>query len=252
MDGAGFEGGHRGPAPDLDAVTDHGRAHQRRHVRVEGAHDLRGLVDDGHRRPEADVGLGHLEADVAAPHHDDVPGQAPAVPVEQALGVGQGLHAEHGLAVDARHVRSVGAGPGGHDQLVVGEAHGAAVLVVPDLDLSGVGVDGHRLVAEAHVDAVVVPELLRRPGDQFLDPLQVPGDEIGDPTGRVADPRALLQRHDVQVAVEAPRLCGSGHPPSVPADHDQPLAHPRTLLPVLIHPACRRRRRTVLRSVQPT
>ena len=162
----------RGPAPDLDAVTDHGRAHQRRHVRVEGAHDLRGLVDDGDRRPEADVGLGHLEADVAAPHHDDVSGQAPAVPVEQALGVGQGLHAEHGLAVDARHVRSVGAGPGGDDQLVVGEAHRAAVLVVPDLDLAGVGVDGHRLVAEAHVDAVVVPELLRRPGDQFLDPLR--------------------------------------------------------------------------------
>src|SRR5205085_2769340 len=73
----------RVPSADVDAddaallvgVGAEGDGGEGSHVRVECAHGLGGLLDEGHVEAVADEGLGHLQADVAA-NYDDGPGGA--------------------------------------------------------------------------------------------------------------------------------------------------------------------------------
>ena len=86
------------------------------------------------------------------------------------LGVVERLHAVHERQVDARQVRAQRPGARGDVELVEADREGALVLVVAHLDLAGVEIDGGDLVPQADVDPLVVAELLRRAGDEGVDP----------------------------------------------------------------------------------
>ncbi len=130
--------------------------------------------------------LGHLEADVAATDHDHVAALGATGDLEQVGGVVEGLHPPHPVVVDAGQVRADGAGAGGEEHLVEAEHQGAGPVVVAHLDLPGIQVDADRLVAGAHVDELALPELLRRPGDQVVDLIDLTSHQVGDAAGGVA------------------------------------------------------------------
>ena len=89
---AGFEALDPDPAPDVDPVRAHGVGDALAEVGVDDAERLWRSLDDRRRAPPLDVGLGHLQADVAATDDDD-----PAAP-----GLGQG---EQRLGVVERSAR---------------------------------------------------------------------------------------------------------------------------------------------------
>ncbi len=110
VDRTGREAGDGNTGADVDAHALHGVADQSAHVGVERAHDRRRLLDDRHRRPAAQEGLGHLQADVATSDDHDLTGAGRPGALEQMSCILQGLHATDLAAVHAGEVRSEGPG----------------------------------------------------------------------------------------------------------------------------------------------
>ena len=141
-----------GAAAHVDPVAAQGVGHASAEVGVDDRQRLRPLLDHGRRAAPLDVRLGHLQADVAAADDHD----APAAVVgqrQQGLGVGEALHAVDERQVDAGQVRAHGRAAGRDEQLVEAEAADRAGVLVEELDLAGVEVDGRGVVVGAHVDA---------------------------------------------------------------------------------------------------
>jgi hypothetical protein len=101
----------------------------------------------------------------------------------------------------------------------------AIVLVVAHFEASRLEVDRHHLVVDPGVDAMVGPELLGRPGDQSIDGIDVASDEIGNATGRIARPRALLKSDDLEVGLLPSSLTSRCHPARIAAYDNQSLCH---------------------------
>ena len=99
---------------------------------------------------------------------------------------------------------------------------------VVDLGLAAVEIEPDHLVLGAHVDAHG-PELLRRAGNQIVEIVDRPADQVGDAARRIAGPAPLLEGHDLEVGRAAAGLGGGGHPGRVASDHQQALSHPETV-----------------------
>ena len=56
----------------LDAFDTENPLHLIRDVGILPAHKLRPMLDDRHTAPEATVGLGQFETDIATPEHDQM------------------------------------------------------------------------------------------------------------------------------------------------------------------------------------
>jgi hypothetical protein len=125
---------------DLDVVAAELLAEQLAELLVDGRHDRRGQLDQGHGQAAAGESLGHLQADVATADDDGRAGATGQGLVERegvAHGV-QHMHPRQVQAVDGRPDRDR---PGGDDQLVIAELVVSAGRV-GDPDLLGDGVDG--------------------------------------------------------------------------------------------------------------
>ena len=115
-------------------------AEQLAQLEVDGRHDRRGLLDQGHGQAAAGEGLGHLQADVATADDDRRPGSGGEGLVE-GEGVAHGVQHMHPGQVQAVDRRADRDRPGGDDQSVIAElAVGAGR--VGDPDLLGGRVDG--------------------------------------------------------------------------------------------------------------
>ena len=184
-------------------------------------------LDHGRRATPLDVGLGHLQADVAAPDDDD-----PAAPGlgegEQRLGVVERLHTVDERQVDAGQVRTDRLAAGGDEQFVVADAVDPAGVLVDELDLAGVGVDGQRLMVRAHVDATATV-LVGGSGDERFD---ASGDESAhqerDAARRVAREAAPLEHDDLGLRAQVAHPGGSRHPGRITADDHRPERHERS------------------------
>ena len=121
------------------------------HLGIEPWHEPIRSLDDGRFQPAGAKGLGHLQADVAAPDHDG----------REAAGVDIADYSIHirdiAQDVDAGVVGPRDRwpdrlGPGAQHQLVVGLSVGSAASDFADLDFLGHGVYTHDFVAGAHVE----------------------------------------------------------------------------------------------------
>jgi len=210
---------------DVDPELAQRRGDRRRHVRVHRAHHLLVGLDQGDLHPPAQERLGHLHADVAAAdHHRGLAAAALGV-LEQVDAVVEGLDAVDVGAVDAGQRRADRAGAGGDVQQVEPELQRAVPGVVAHLDLPGRQIDADGLVAHPDVDALAVPELLGRAGDQLLVGADVAGDEVGDATGRVAGPATALEGDDLHVGLLPAGLRRRRHAAGVTADHQESFGH---------------------------
>ena len=105
---------------DLDAVAAQLLAEQLAELGVDGGHDRRGLLDQGHGQAAAGEGLGHLQADVAAPDDDGRAGPGGEGLVE-GEGVAHGVQHMHPGQVQAVDRWPDRDRPGGDDQPVIAE-----------------------------------------------------------------------------------------------------------------------------------
>ncbi len=92
------------------------------------------------------------------------------------------------------------------------------------------GVDRLDLRPQPDVDAPRAV-LLGRPGDQVLAVVDVAGDPVRDPAGRVGRVLAPLERDHLQGAAQPLRLRGRAHSRRVPADHHHAFGHAEHLIP---------------------
>ena len=178
------------------------------------------LLHDRRRAPALDVRLGHLQADVAAADDDDAPARLRRQR-QQRLGVVERLHAVDEREVDAREVGAHRFAAGGQHQPVEADAVDAAGVLVEELDLPGVEVDGRCLVVRAHVDAAPAV-LVGRAGDERLDTAGDDAtDDERDAARRVAREPRRLQHDDLGVGFPGADPCRRRHPRGVTADdHD--------------------------------
>ena len=123
--------------------------------------------------------LGHLQADVAAADDHDRRGTRDVrARSSSALASSSVCTPRTWSTSMPGQVGAGGAGAGGDVELVEAEVEGALVLVVAHLHRPPVRVDADHLVVEAHVDAVLLAELLRAcgpPGRRATPPRRRPG-----------------------------------------------------------------------------
>ena len=111
----------------------------------------------------------------------------------------------------------------GDQQVVVRLDHG---IVSTGRDGPVVGVDTDHLVAGPQVDIPLLAELLGRDGDEILERLNLTLDVVGQPTGAVGHPRALLEHDHLEVGIVSLCLARGRHAGGVSADHDERLHVP--------------------------
>ena len=99
-------------------MSAHGVGDELADVGVEGAHGGRRAVDDGDVQAAHLAGLGHLQADVAAPDDHDALHVAAVQLGAQCGAVVEGLHAVHAGRVDPRHRRARRDAARGVDEVV--------------------------------------------------------------------------------------------------------------------------------------
>ena len=223
-DGVRLEPGHLGARPHVDAAAAQGVGDAGSEVLVDHAQRLRSALDHRRRAPPLDVGLGHLEPDVAAADDDDPP--APLVGErQQHLGVGEALHAVDEGEVDAGQVRSHRLAAGGDQQLVVADELRGAGVLVEHLDLALGDVDRRRVVVGAHVDAALAVGL----GGAGHEGLDAAGDqtthEERDAAGRVAREPRLLEHDDLGVRARGLDARGRRHAGRVAPDDQRSQRH---------------------------
>ena len=246
----GFEPVHRLPEMERHAHGADRVGDQRSHVEIEcRRHRLLGAVDQRDLEPAAHERLGHLEPDVAAPDDDRPPRLALVDGPPHGHAVGQCLHPEDAVGVDARDVRARRHRARRHYELVEGLVALAAVGgEVAHAHASLVDVDGDDLVAGAHVDAVLAV-FIGRTRHEPLDVRQEVPDEVRDAARRVRRVGTALERDDLEVfeVSTAPGARRRGHAGSVAADDDEPLGHSSTRVTPAPVPASRRATRSRLR-----
>ena len=179
--------------------------YRRSHVRVERGHRLRGPVDDGDADPAPHKRLGHLHADVAPADHHGLP-RLRAVQIRQERGaIIESLHPEHAGGIHAGQRRRYRDRAGRDDQRV--EAFPGRLPcgeVMSEHPAAG-QVNLLDLGAHPQVDAVA-PVCVRRPGDQTLRPVDIPGDPVRDPAGPEKELYAPRSNATISTASPAIRL----------------------------------------------
>ena len=241
-DGLGLEPLDRRAAPHVDAVVAQRVADAGAEVGVDDGERLLGLLDDRRRAAALDVGLGHLQPDVAAADDDDPPA-AVVGQGQQGLGVGEALHAADERQVDAGEVGAHRGAAGGDQQLVEADTADRAGVLVEELDLAGVEVDARGVVVDAHVDAAP-PVLLGRAGHERLDATgDQAADDERDPARRVAREPRPFEHDDLAVRPGALDAGGGRHAGGVTPDDHRAERHRPVLAPVRRAPVRRGRRK---------
>ena len=178
--GVGFEAERQLLLEQLDAVAAQLVLDQLRDLRLAAREDAVAGLDHRHLgacRPER---LRHLQADVAGAD-DCRPTNGPAG--DELLYGSAALQGTKGKDAGEGQARNAGddrLGAGGDDELVVVEDASLAGRRVDELDGRALGIDALRLVARAHVDVPLRPEVLRRVDDEAVLVFDDVGDEVGD------------------------------------------------------------------------
>mmetsp|Transcript_20799 Transcript_20799/g.52881 ORF Transcript_20799/g.52881 Transcript_20799/m.52881 type:complete len:599 (+) Transcript_20799:115-1911(+) len=154
-----LKAGHPVTQVQLHALPLEVGVHQRSHLNVQGSHDLRPSLHQGHCDTPVSQVLRHLETDEAAAHHHGALDARGLDVLAHSTRVRDGLHGKDTGQVHTRQGGLDGSRARGQHQLVVAVSLLLACLEVLGHHRLGLTVDGDDLSALTHLDVEPVVEL---------------------------------------------------------------------------------------------